>query len=214
MSEVPGGSQVEAEIDGNTYRFLMGAHGRHLVMNALAVLAAVSAVGGDMAAATEALAHYRAQPGRGAREVLPIEGGTVELIDESYNANPASMRAALAAMCGSAGARSRRRIAVLGDMLELGETSRKLHAELASPVDDADIDIVFACGPNMRSLYDALPESRRGNYAENSEGLVQPLLQTVRAGDVIMIKGSLGSRMGLLVDALRSNLQQLAAEVD
>jgi len=206
LTEGPEGSQVEAEICGKTFYFLVAAPGRHVVMNALGVLAAASAVGADMAAATDALAHYKPQPGRGAREMLDLEGGKVELIDESYNANPASMRAALAAMNGSANTGNSRLIAVLGDMLELGATSPKLHEELAIPVDAAGIDIVFACGPNMRSLYDALPESRRGAYAEGSEGLVQPLIETVRAGDVVMIKGSLGSRMRLLVKALRSHL--------
>lgn len=206
LTEGTEGSQVEASILGETVYFLVGAPGRHIVMNALAVLAAASVVGADLAAATDALAHYRPQPGRGARETLEFEGGKVELIDESYNANPASMRAALSAMRGSAIAGNSRRVAVLGDMLELGVTSPKLHEELANPIDEAGIDIVFACGPNMRSLYDALPESRRGAYANGSEGLVQHLIETVRAGDVVMIKGSLGSRMGLLVKALRSHL--------
>lgn len=213
MTEGPEGSQVEAVIEGRTYYFLIGAPGRHLVMNALAVLAAVKTVGGDMAAATDALAHYRAQAGRGARETVAVAGGgTVEIVDESYNANPASMRAALAAMGGSGATRKGRLIAVLGDMLELGEGSPQLHAELAGPVEDAGIDIVFACGPHMRSLYDALPQSRRGGYAKTSEGLAEAVIASVKAGDVVMVKGSLGSRMGPLVEALRSGLAGSRAE--
>lgn len=204
MTEGPEGSQVEAVIDGMSYYFLIGAPGQHLVMNALAVLAAVRMVDGDMAAATDALARYRAQAGRGARESISIAGGAFELVDESYNANPASMRAALASMRGAAKKKGGRLVAVLGDMLELGDTSPALHAALAGPVDDAGIDVVFACGPHMRSLYDALPQSRRGAYAETSEGLAEPLVNSVRAGDVVMVKGSLGSRMALLVEALRT----------
>lgn len=200
------GSDVWARIGGEAVTYGIGAPGRHLVMNTLAVLAAVKAVGGDMSAATAALADYRAQVGRGAREQFDLDDGQVVLIDESYNANPASMRAALAALGATSRQQNPRRIAVLGDMLELGETSPQLHEDLASPVDAAGVDVVFACGPHMHSLYESLPESRRGAYAESSAGLRGPLLNTVQAGDVIMIKGSLGSRMGLLVEALRSHL--------
>lgn len=208
VNEGPEGSQAEAIIRGKTYYFLIGAPGRHLVMNALGVLAAVQSAGGDMSAATDALAHYRAQAGRGAREEIPFRDGQVVLVDESYNANPASMRAALAALGATPRRQALRRIAVLGDMLELGETSKQLHADLASPVDAAGVDVVFACGLHMRALYESLPESVRGAYAESSEGLRQPLLDTVQAGDVVMIKGSLGSRMGVLVEALRTHLAQ------
>ena len=139
---------------------------------------------------------------------------SVALIDESYNANPASMRAALAALGDVPRADLPRRIAVLGDMLELGETSPQLHADLAEPVDAAGVDVVFACGPHMRALYDALPESRRGAYAEKSDGLTDALLQAVKIGDVVMIKGSLGSRMGPLVEALGSHLTGQGAGID
>lgn len=208
LTEGPEGSQVEAEICGRTRYFMVGAPGRHVVLNALGVLAAVDAVGGDMAAATDALAYYKPQAGRGARETIDTADGPVHLIDESYNANPASMRAALSILGSTKQTGDGRLIAVLGDMLELGETSAKLHEDLAGPVEEAGVDIVFACGPHMRSLYDALPESRRGAYAEGSEGLVQHLVEMIRAGDVVMIKGSLGSRMGLLVEALRAHLSR------
>ena len=136
------------------------------------------------------------------------------LIDESYNANPASMRAALAALGEVPRNDLPRRLAVLGDMLELGETSPQLHAELADPVDGAGVDVVFACGPHMRALYEALPESRRGAYAETSDGLTERLLESVQVGDVVMIKGSLGSKMGPLVDALRMHLAKRGATVE
>jgi UDP-N-acetylmuramoyl-tripeptide--D-alanyl-D-alanine ligase len=207
MRESSDSSQVWARICGEAVTYRIGAPGRHLVLNSLAVLAAIKAVGGDLGAASKALADYRAQPGRGEREVFDFEGGEVILIDESYNANPASMRAALATLASVPHEQAKRRIAVLGDMLELGETSPKLHAELAAPVDAAGVDVVFACGPHMRMLYDALPGPRQGVYAESSEGLRQVLLDTVRTGDVVMVKGSLGSRMGLLVEALRAHLK-------
>jgi UDP-N-acetylmuramoyl-tripeptide--D-alanyl-D-alanine ligase len=101
-----------------------------------------------------------------------------------------------------------RRIAVLGDMLELGAESGCLHEDLKEPVDAAEVDLVFACGPNMKRLFAALPTAKRGMWAETSEGIAAPLLAEVRAGDVVMIKGSLGSRMAPLVDALMQKGEQ------
>ncbi|MFQ5625411.1 MAG: UDP-N-acetylmuramoylalanyl-D-glutamyl-2,6-diaminopimelate--D-alanyl-D-alanine ligase [Methyloligellaceae bacterium] len=199
-------SEVEVLIGGDHISYRIGAPGRHLVMNSLAVLAALQAAGADLQAGAQALDGYRAQAGRGARTQFALGDGRVTLIDESYNANPASMRAALAALAETPREELPRRIAVLGDMLELGETSDQLHAELAEPVDAAGVDVVFACGPHMRALYDALPETRRGAYAENSAGLEAALLETVRAGDVVMVKGSLGRAMGPLVEALCARL--------
>jgi UDP-N-acetylmuramoyl-tripeptide--D-alanyl-D-alanine ligase len=112
------------------------------------------------------------------------------------------MRSALAAMATVPRGANPRRIAVLGDMLELGTESGRLHEDLKEPVDAAEVDLVFACGPNMQRLYAALPAAKRGSWAETSEGIIAPLLAAVRAGDVVMIKGSLGSRMAPLVEAL------------
>ncbi len=205
-------SDVGAIIAGEKISYRVGAPGRHLVMNSLAVLAALHASGADIQAGAKALGTYHAQAGRGARLQFEIEDGRVLLIDESYNANPASMLAALESLGETPRAQFTRRIAVLGDMLEMGNTSFQLHGELAQPVDAAGVDVVFACGPHMRALYDALPESRRGAYAGNSKGLEDALLDAVQAGDAIMIKGSLGSAMGPLVEALRKHLQQLGAQ--
>jgi UDP-N-acetylmuramoyl-tripeptide--D-alanyl-D-alanine ligase len=145
-------------------------------------------------------------PGRGARSRLSAPGGEALLIDESYNANPASMRAALATLGMVPRERYRRRIAVLGDMLELGEHARELHLGLKPAIDAAGVDLVFACGAHMAALFDSLPERRRALWAESSGGLEQALLDTVRGGDAIMIKGSLGSRMSPLVRMLLSRL--------
>jgi UDP-N-acetylmuramoyl-tripeptide--D-alanyl-D-alanine ligase len=199
----PDGSKVKANILGTEIGYSLGAPGRHLVQNSLAVLAAVKIAGADLALAARAFSGLRAQPGRGGRTLINSKGGRIAIIDESYNANPASMRAALATLGLTPRSEFGRRIAVLGDMLELGPEGQKLHEGLADCIDGAGVDVVFACGELMESLYQALPASRRGAYAKTSEELAPQLVEAVGPGDVIMIKGSLGSRMGLLVEALK-----------
>jgi UDP-N-acetylmuramoyl-tripeptide--D-alanyl-D-alanine ligase len=126
------------------------------------------------------------------------------LIDESYNANPASMRAALATLGAVPRQRYSRRIAVLGDMLELGSEAPALHAGLKSAVDEADVDLVFACGPHMKGLYDALPAAKKGGYALSSSSIEATLAGNLRAGDVVMVKASNGTRLGPVVAALKT----------
>ena len=202
-------STVTATVEGTEMTYKLGAPGEHLVLNSLGVLAVVHAAGGDLALAGLSLADVRPPKGRGAQLALQVPGGTATLIDESYNANPASMRAALALLgMGMPGAGGRR-IAVMGDMLELGSDGPRLHTELAPAIDDAKVDIVYACGPNMAHFWEAVADQRRGVYAETPDGLKEPLLDVVRAGDVIMIKGSLGSRMGPLVEALCDKFKPL-----
>jgi UDP-N-acetylmuramoyl-tripeptide--D-alanyl-D-alanine ligase len=133
---------------------------------------------------------------------LALDPGTAVLIDESYNANPASMRAALALLGQTPVSGGGRRIAVLGDMLELGPHGADLHRDLLEPITAHQIDLVFCCGPLMRALWDALPSERRGGYADDSSALVPRIIGELRAGDAVMVKGSLGSRMGPLVKAL------------
>jgi UDP-N-acetylmuramoyl-tripeptide--D-alanyl-D-alanine ligase len=194
------GSAVGASILDEPVSYRIGAPGEHLVMNSLAALAAVKVLGGDIARAAEALAEFGAPVGRGAQSQHRISGGSFRLIDESYNANPASMAAALGVLGTVA---EGRRIAVLGDMLELGEASEDMHRELAEPIAMAGVDRVFCCGPDMHALYDVLPELLRGGWARNSAALKDDLVKAIEAGDTVMVKGSLGSRMGLIVDALR-----------
>jgi UDP-N-acetylmuramoyl-tripeptide--D-alanyl-D-alanine ligase len=195
-------STVQAHIIDADVTYKLGAPGRHVVINSLAVLAAASLAGADLALAALALQHLQPATGRGARLTLDLPGGAALLIDESYNANPASMRAALA-LLGQASVDSRgRRIAVLGDMLELGPRGGELHRDLAAAVVENAVDLVFCAGSLMRALWDALPSERRGGYAETAAALEAELIGAVRAGDVVMIKGSLGSRMGPLVKAL------------
>jgi UDP-N-acetylmuramoyl-tripeptide--D-alanyl-D-alanine ligase len=199
----PDGSEVEADVLGEKLSYRLGAPGRHLVQNSLAVLAAVKLTGADVATAALAYADLRAQAGRGGRTVFPRKEGAIVIIDESYNANPASMRAALATLGLAPRNEFKRRVAVLGDMLELGIQGPQLHQQLAEVVDGAGVDVVFACGELMGSLYEALPASRQGAYAKTAEELAPLLTAGVEPGDVIMVKGSLGSRMGPLVEALK-----------
>jgi UDP-N-acetylmuramoyl-tripeptide--D-alanyl-D-alanine ligase len=158
----------------------------------------------DSAAAASALAELKPAPGRGTRTLLDLAEGSALLIDESYNANPASMRAAIA-LLGQAPVGPRgRRIAVLGDMLELGTSGADLHRALAQAIDENAIDLVFCSGPLMGALWQALPAARRGGYAESAKGIEADVIAAVRTGDAVMVKGSLGSKMGPIVKALIS----------
>jgi UDP-N-acetylmuramoyl-tripeptide--D-alanyl-D-alanine ligase len=198
---LPDASNVTADILGETVSYRLGAPGRHLVQNSLAVLAAAKLAGADLARAARALEDLHAGAGRGVR--ILVDGGRMAIIDESYNANPASVRAALATLGLTPRNEFKRRIAVLGDMLELGPEGARLHAELAEAVDGAGVDVVFACGELMRGLFEALPSNRRGAYSKTSEELAPKLVEAVGPGDAIMVKGSLGSRMAPLVEALK-----------
>jgi UDP-N-acetylmuramoyl-tripeptide--D-alanyl-D-alanine ligase len=197
-------STVEARVFGQDVAYKLGAPGRHVVMNSLAVLAAAVLAGADLALAALALVDLQPPTGRGERMRLVLPGGNALLIDESYNANPASMRAALALLGQVPMQRLGRRIAVLGDMLELGPQGSVLHAGLADAVRESAVDLVYCAGPLMKSLWDALPSERRGGYADTAAALEDEVLAAVRAGDAVMVKGSLGSRMGPVVKALRS----------
>ncbi len=166
------------------------------------MLAAAALAGADLALAALALAQLEPAAGRGTRVVLETHDGEALLIDESYNANPASMRAALALLGQAEIGPQGRRIAVLGDMLELGKRGAELHRKLLEPVTAHGIDLVFCCGPLMRALWEALPSERRAGYAENSASLEPQVLAAVRSGDAVMVKGSFGSRMGPIVKAL------------
>jgi UDP-N-acetylmuramoyl-tripeptide--D-alanyl-D-alanine ligase len=203
----PEGTDVVARVHGRRLDYRLGAPGAHLVQNSLAIIAALDAVGADLADGVAALATISASEGRGARTVLRTCNGEVLLIDESYNANPASMRAALAALATVPRARFPRRIAVLGEMLELGARGAELHRELREAIDAAGVDLVFACGGHMADLFATLDARQKAQWAEVADGLEGPLLDTVAAGDVVMVKGSLGSRMAPLVGALKRRFQ-------
>ncbi len=196
LHEDADGTEVSARVGGQTQRFRIGAPGRHMVDNALAALTAAHALGADVAAGAAALAAFQPVGGRGARRA--IMDGAALLLDESYNASGASVRAALAVLKLIP---ATRRVAVLGDMLELGDYSRVEHEALAAPVRQA-ADVTYSCGPWMRYMFDALPEAQRGAHAEDSAALAGIVAANVREGDVLLVKGSLGSRMHRVVDAL------------
>jgi len=195
-------SCMTANVRGEEVTCKLGAPGRHVAQNALAVLGACQAAGVDLARCALALADIRPPSGRGVRHKLSKDGVSLTLIDESYNANPASMRAALQMLATAEPAGRGRRVAVLGDMLELGVHSRGLHAGLAEPVVQAGVDKVFACGPEMNWLWKELPGDMHGACTATSQELIEPLLGSIQSGDVIMVKGSLGSKMGLVVKAI------------
>ena len=207
----PEGSTVEAIILGEPVTYKLGAPGRHLVQNSLAVLAAAALVGADLALAALALNQLKPAVGRGARVTLKVSGGSALLIDESYNANPASMRAAIALLGQATVGGQGRRIAVLGDMLELGADGESLHRGLAPALEAAGVDLVFCSGPLMHALWQALPSVRRGGYAETGAELQPAVLDAIRAGDAVMVKGSLGSKMGPIVKALERQFPRQGA---
>jgi len=177
--------------------------GRHIAENALAVVAAIEAVGADTTRAVEVLATIAPPSGRGARVLLKVADGQALLIDESYNANPASMRAALMTLATVPRDQFARRVAVLGDMLELGAEAGALHRDLSAAVEDSGVDLIFACGPHMKGLYEAVSRPQKGGWSDKASDLEPVLRGALRPGDVIMIKASNGTRLGPVVEMLK-----------
>ncbi len=207
-------SAVHASILGQDVTYKLGVPGRHLVINSLAVLAAVSLAGADLALAALSLSNVTPAAGRGVRFVLELGNGEATLIDESYNANPASMAAALNVLGHAEVSARGRRIAVLGDMLELGAASGELHRGLSDAVKANNIDLVYCCGPLMRNLWDALSPGKRGSYAQDAASLAAQVVAAIRAGDALMVKGSLGSKMKTIVNALERRFPGRSASSD
>ena len=205
------GARVRAAIHGREISFALGAPGRHMAENAMGVLLAAHALGADVAHAAAALEDFSPQKGRGERLTLYAGGRAFTLIDESYNANPASMRAALTLLGATRPGAGGRRIAALGDMLELGEAGARLHADLAADLAHNEVDLLFCAGPLMRGLFDAAPQAMRGAWAQHSRDIQQAVFDAARGGDVVMVKGSNGSAMGPVVAALRAHFSQRAA---
>ncbi len=194
--ETAEGVRLRAEIFGKSVEAVIGAPGKHIASNALGALLTVGAAGGDVATAAAALSKFVALKGRGER----IHANGVEIIDESYNANPASMAAALSLLATAPG----RKIAVLGDMLEMGPEGPALHAGIAPHLVSADL--VFLCGPLMQALYDTLPAARRTAYAASSQELAPVVAAAVKPGDTVLVKGSNGSRMGAVIEAIKARV--------
>jgi len=200
LAEEDGGTRIRARVLEREIAFALGAPGVHMAQNALGVLLAAAA-----------LAEFTPQKGRGERFTLQSPSGPVTIIDESYNANPASMRAALA-LLGAArpGARGRR-IAVIGDMLELGPGGAEMHAALAGILSENRVDLLFGAGPLTRALFDAAPAPMRAAWAERSRDILSELAKALRGGDVVMVKGSNGSLMGPVVAGLREHFSSAEA---
>ncbi|MEY4707807.1 MAG: UDP-N-acetylmuramoyl-tripeptide--D-alanyl-D-alanine ligase [Pseudomonadota bacterium] len=189
------GMRVKCDILGVAVDCYVGAPGAHIAQNVVGALAAVALLDGDVLNAAAALKNFTALKGRGAR--FDVNG--ISVIDESYNANPASMAAAMALLNNAKG----RKIAVLGDMLEMGEGGMAHHAALAAPIAAGKVDLVFACGAQMKALWDVLPASQRGAYAENSRLLAPLVMAAVQPGDTVLVKGSNGAKMSAIIEALR-----------
>lgn len=202
----PDATTCAAQTPVGRVMFRIGAPGAHFAMNALAVLAAVHTVGGDVARAALSLADWTPPDGRGRRHAVTLHPDLlpVDLIDDAYNANPASVGAALDLLASTNAPERARRIAVLGDMKELGPTGPDLHSALADHPALATIHVVHTIGPLMRHLHDALPPDRRGTHASDSAAFAPHLRDLVQPGDSVLIKGSLSMKMATLVDGLRA----------
>ena len=196
------GSVLWAAIGGQTLEIPMGAPGRHIAENAVAVLGAVHLAGADVEKAMLALSTMEPEKGRGRRHVLKKGKGTFVLIDDSYNANPASMRAAIALLRDTLPPEGGRQIAVLGDMLEMGESSATVHADLARPLAEAGIGHVWLAGPDMAALRDALAGEVRCEYRPDVDALLPEVVGWVRPGDVLVVKSSKGTGFSRIVEAL------------
>jgi UDP-N-acetylmuramoyl-tripeptide--D-alanyl-D-alanine ligase len=200
FAPVEGGAEVAAVLHGKSLRFPIRQTGEHWGLNSLAVLLMLEALGVDLDLSLSALAAFEPLKGRGAERVISAVAGPFVLIDESYNANPVSLKAALNTLGHRAA--DGRKIAVLTDMLELGPDAPRYHAEGAQMAEEAGVDLVFCAGPLMKFLWDALPPTRRGGYAETAAELAPQLVQVVGPGDVVMVKGSNGSKASVLAEAL------------
>lgn len=187
----------------------LGAPGRHLVQNALAVLGVCSVVGADLTKASMALSRFSAEKGRGAISIRQIDGGSFRLIDESYNANPASMRAAISLLASSEIGPTGRRIAVLGDMLEMGKFAKDAHEKLAEPLQKAGVDIVVLSGDEMHNLADILTGDMQVYYRSDKDDLITWLKSKIRDGDVVMVKSSLGIGFHKIVQSLQDTFREL-----
>lgn len=196
------GSRVRAVLAGREIAYRLVQPGRHHAVNSLAVLAAAEALGADVAQAAEALGGVAPLAGRGRRHAVALGDGEITVIDESYNASPASMRAAIETLASLQPGSGGRRIVALGDMRELGDRSRDFHAGLAQPLAAAGIDAVFCAGTEMQALFDALTAPVEAAHAPDSTTLAPMVARAVRPGDIVTVKGSLASDMKRVVDAL------------
>ena len=204
---------ISATGGGEEYLFKLAVPGRHFAMNAVGVLAVASALGADPVAASLDIAAWVPPAGRGTREIIVTDmandGESLELLDDAFNANPTSLAASLEVIAASVPADNvgrivkGRRVAILGDMLELGTNEAAMHRAMAENPHLQTLDLIHCAGPLMRHLWDALPEKQRGRWAETAAELVPEVSRLVDAGDVVLVKGSKGSKVSFIVDAIR-----------
>jgi UDP-N-acetylmuramoyl-tripeptide--D-alanyl-D-alanine ligase len=200
-----GHAVVQARFHGEGLDFPILQTGMHWGLNSMAVLLMLEALDVSLSDSLAALGDFEPLEGRGAEKTVRLPGGAFTLIDESYNANPVSMASAIATLGArkvGLGKKGGRRIVALTDMLELGEEAPRYHAALAEPLAEANVDLVFCAGPLMKSLWDALPPTRRGGYAETAAELAPQVVRTAEPGDLVMVKGSNGSKAGAVAAAL------------
>ena len=208
------GTDVVAQINGKVLRYRLSMPGYHWVINSLAILLSVLAVGADIQSAAEAMAKQFPVKGRGMRYVLDLpQGNKALLIDDSYNASPMSVKAALEVLKQINPEPGGRRIVVLGDMLELGSQAREFHLNLKTLILKASINRVFCCGPMMEDMYKTLPLFLQAGVMPDSEALIPLILNELRQGDVILVKGSHESKVNKVIDALL-NIHNPKKEVD
>ncbi|HEX3701534.1 MAG TPA: UDP-N-acetylmuramoyl-tripeptide--D-alanyl-D-alanine ligase [Phenylobacterium sp.] len=195
---------VQARFHGKGLDFPILQSGQHWGLNSMAVLLMLEALEVDLGDSLAALGSFEPLEGRGAERQVALPGGGFTLIDESYNANPISMASAIATLGArkTPGTAGGRRIVALTDMLELGPDAPRFHAALAAPLEAAGVDLVFCAGPLMKSLFDALPPTRRGGYAGTAAEIAPLVARAAEPGDVVMVKGSNGSKAGLIAQAL------------
>ncbi len=197
-------TEVKASIFGKEKNFIIGAPGEHLALNALGGLLVCAALDTDVDQCIEALAGYRTPEGRGSAQTIQLkERESFILIDQSFNASPAATAAAIQVL-GQTGCdqTAPRRVAVLGDMGELGPTAPELHLSLLKPLIDNRIDVVHCCGPIIKHLYDELPVFMRGSFTQDSQSLAQLVAEEIQDGDIVMVKGSKATKMNKIIDAL------------
>ena len=199
------GSQIEADIMGEAVTYTLQIAGKHIAVNSLSALLAVKLSGLDIQASAKGMEALQPIEGRGKREWITLSNtdAPVLLIDEGYNASPPAMRAAFQVLKMVEPSGNGRRVAILGDMRELGDQSRTLHEGLLPPLLDANIDIVYCCCPYMKHLHDLLPPEKQGGHYETSTDLAAAMSGLLRGGDAVLVKGSLGSNMKVIVEAIR-----------
>lgn len=199
------GSNVTADVLGNRLVYRIGTPGLHTALNSLGTLASAAAAGGDLMVCAEALAAFRPLDRRGARQKVQLrDGSSLTVVDETFNANPVSTKAAIRVLADIPLDGAGRRIAVLGDMKELGPAEAEMHVGLAEILIACDIDKIYCCGELMTHLYNALPTSLRGGYTLESAACAAQVAASVQNGDVVMVKGSKSVHMERVVEALKA----------